>query len=120
MLDDDDRVPLISQVLQAAQQHRVVARVQPDRRLIKDVQYPHQPAADLPRQPNALRFAARERRSGAIQREVIEPTPQQEPQPPANLLEGLNGDEGLRLVEFDVLKELESVFDGEVAELGEA
>ena len=119
MLDDDHGVPLISQVLKALQKHRVVARVQPDRRLVEDVEHPDQPTADLSRQPNPLRLAARKRRGGAVQREVIQTAPQQEAQPPANLLEGLARDQLLRLVELEGLEELKCVFDGEGADLRE-
>ena len=67
------------------------------RRLVEDVQHAHQPAADLRRQPDALRLAARERRGGAVEREVVQPDVQQEPQPRADLLDDLLGDDRLAL-----------------------
>ena len=50
----------------------VVARVQADRRLVENVQHADQAAADLPGQADALRFAAGERRGGAVERQVVE------------------------------------------------
>ena len=117
MLDDDDRVSLIAKPFERFEQHPVVARMQSDRRLIEDVQHAHQSAADLPGQPNPLRLPARKRRSGAIQREVAEAALQQKPEPPANLLERILGDESLRVVEFEVGEELSRVVDGESTEL---
>ena len=48
VLDDDHRVALVAEPGERFQQAVVVAGVQADRRLVKDVQHAHQPAADLP------------------------------------------------------------------------
>ena len=58
VLDDDDRVSLVAEILEAVQEQRVVARVQADRRLVEDVDDADQSAADLGRQANSLRLAA--------------------------------------------------------------
>src|SRR5438045_1988046 len=63
VLDDDDRVPEVAQLEQRVQQPLVVALVQPDRRLVQDVADADQPAADLRREPDPLRLAAREGRA---------------------------------------------------------
>ena len=55
------------------EQARVVALVQADRRLVEDVEHADQRAADLRRQPDALRLAARQRRRRAVERQVVEP-----------------------------------------------
>ena len=65
VLDDDDRVPLIAEPLERRQQHPVVAGMQTDRRLIKDVQHTDQPAADLTGQANPRSPQAR-LRDGAV------------------------------------------------------
>ena len=62
VLDHDERVADVAQRLQRRQQPVVVALVQPDRRFVEDVEHADQRRADLRRQPNALRLAARERR----------------------------------------------------------
>ncbi len=59
VLDEDQRVAEVAQVLQGAKQARVVARMQADRRFIEHIEHARQAAADLARQPDALRLAAR-------------------------------------------------------------
>ena len=78
VFDDDDRVSLVAQVLEAVEQQRVVARVQADRRFVENVDHADQTAADLGRQPNPLALAARQGRCAAVERQVIESAPQQE------------------------------------------
>ena len=63
VLDHDHGVALVAEPGKRFQQAVVVARVQADRRLVENVQHAHQPAADLPGQPDALHFAAGERRA---------------------------------------------------------
>ena len=50
----------------------VVALVQADARLIENVEHAHERGADLRGQPDALRFAAGERRCGAREREILQ------------------------------------------------
>ena len=66
VLDDDDGVAEIAQRDQRREQARVVALVQPDRRLVEDVEHAGQPRADLGREADALALAARERRGAAV------------------------------------------------------
>ncbi len=61
VLDDDDRVAEVAQPPQCRQQARVVALVQPDRRLVEHIEHAGQPRADLRGEPDALAFAARQR-----------------------------------------------------------
>ena len=51
----------IAQLLQRANKAHVVALMQTDRRLIKNVQHAHKPSSNLRCQANALRFTTRER-----------------------------------------------------------
>ena len=62
VLDDDHRVAEIAQPAKRGEQPLVVALVQTDARLVEDVEHAHEPRADLRREPDALRLAARERR----------------------------------------------------------
>ena len=62
VLDDDDRVAERLQPLERADQLAVVALVEPDRRLVEDVEHADELRADLRREPEPLRLAARERR----------------------------------------------------------
>ena len=78
VLDDDDAVAEIAQPAQRRDQAQVVALVQADRRLVEHVHDAGQLGAELRRQPDALRLAARQRRGGAIERQVFEPDVEQE------------------------------------------
>ena len=51
VLDDDDRVADVAQPLERADQARVVALVQADRRLVEDVEHADELRADLRREP---------------------------------------------------------------------
>ena len=57
VLDDDERVSQVAQPHQRPDQPVVVALVEPDRRLVEDVEHAHQARADLRRQPDALPLA---------------------------------------------------------------
>ncbi len=99
VLDDEDRVPEVTQPRQGRDQLRVVPLVQPDRRLVEDVQDAHQGRADLGRQPDPLGFTARQRHARSIEREVVEPDVDEEPEPGDDLLEDLVGDRPVPLAE---------------------
>ena len=92
VLDDEHRVAEVAQAMQRADQALVVALVQADRRLVEHVQHARQLAAELRREPDALRLAARQRARRAMQRQVVEPDVEQERQPVLDLLEHLAGD----------------------------
>src|SRR3954469_13597143 len=52
------------------QQARIVAMMQPDRRLVEHIEHASQPRADLGGQSDPLTFAAGERCRGAVKRDV--------------------------------------------------
>ena len=62
VLDDQQRITAGSQRLERFEEDLVVARVQADGRLVEDVAHALEIAAELRGEPDALRFAARERR----------------------------------------------------------
>ncbi len=86
VLDDDHRVAEIAQPRQRRQQLAVVALVQADRRLVEHVEHAGEVRADLRREPDALPFAARQRRRAAAEREIADADVVQEPQPLLNFL----------------------------------
>ena len=61
VLDDDQRVAEVAQPDQRLDQPVVVALVQPDRRLVEDVEHADQAGPDLGGQPDPLRLAAGQR-----------------------------------------------------------
>ncbi len=93
VLDDDERIPLRLQRLERVEQARIVARVQPDRRLIQYIQDAAQRRAELRREADALRLAAGKRLRGAAEREVIEADFFHEPQALRNLRHDVGRDD---------------------------
>ena len=65
----------------------VVALVEPDRGLVEDVEDADELRADLGREPEPLRLAARERERGAVELEVADADVVEEGQARADLLE---------------------------------
>ena len=106
VLDDDHGVALIAQLPQDGDQPLVVARVQADRRLVEHVQRADQRRAERRREVDALRFAARQRRRQAIERQVIEADVAQEAEAALDLLQHLVGDRRFLLGELQVGEEL--------------
>src|SRR5690554_2926068 len=72
VLDDDERVAQVAQRQERPEQALVVARVEPDRRLVENVEHAREAAADLGGEPDALRLAAGEGVRGAVEGEVVE------------------------------------------------
>ena len=87
VLDDDDRVAEIAELLERREQARVVALMQPDGRLVEDVEHADETRSDLRREADALRFAARQRLGGPAEREIVEPDVDEEAQPLADFLQ---------------------------------
>jgi hypothetical protein len=87
VLDDDHRVAEVAQALEDTDQTRVVARMQPDRRLVEHVEHADQARADLGREPEALPFPARQRECRAVERQVAEPDFGEKAQPGDDLCE---------------------------------
>ncbi len=119
VLDHDHGVALVAQVGQRRQQPIVVAGMEPDRRLVEDVQHADQPAADLPGQPDPLHLAAGQRGGRAIQREIVETHVAQKLQAPANLLQRLGRDRLSRGVEIQGTEELGRLGNRQGAHLGQ-
>ena len=78
VLDDDQRVAEVLEPDQGLDQPVVVALVQPDRRLVEDVEHADQAGADLGGQPDPLRLAAGQRARRPVEREVVEADVEQE------------------------------------------
>ena len=117
VLDHDHRVAEVAQPLQRGDQLGVVALVQPDRGLVEDVEHAHQRGADLRRQPDALRLAARERGGGAVHRQVADADVLQELQSLDDLAQDQPGDVPVGFRELDVLQPLQRPARRERAEV---
>ena len=73
VLHHNQRVAQIPQMLKGVQQLVVVPLVQPDGRLVKDIEHSHQGRADLRGQADTLALTARQRGGTALQRQVFQP-----------------------------------------------
>ena len=117
VLDDEHGVPEVAQPLERPDQLVVVALVQPDRRLVEDVEHADELRADLRREPEPLRLAAGERRRGAVELEVADADVVEERQPRADLLQDPLADQALRFGELELLHEADRARDGHRREL---
>ena len=107
VLDHDHRVAEVAQPLQRGDQPLVVALVQADRRLVEDVEHAHQRRADLGRQPDPLRLAARQRGRRPLQRQVADPDVVEEPQPLVDLTQDQPRDLALGLGQLELRQPLD-------------
>ena len=112
VLDDDERVAEVAQTFQGGEQLVVVALVQSDGRLVEDIEHAHQARADLRRHPDALGFAARERRARARERQVFESYRAQEAEAVFDLLQNALADAHLLLGQRQLIHKVERVDDG--------
>ncbi len=119
VLDDDERVAEVAQARQRLDEPVVVALVQADRRLVEDVEDADEARADLRREPDALRLAARERARRPVEREVVEADVEQEAEPGVDLLDDPLGDLLLAQREVDGVEEAGRLVDGEPTDLGD-
>ena len=99
VLDDEDRVAHVAQAFEAREQPGIVPRVQADAGLVEDVQHADEAAADLPGEANPLGFTARERRGGAVEREVMQADVEQEAEPGQDFLQQFPGDQPRNVAE---------------------
>ena len=81
VLDDEDGVAQVAQPGEGRDELRVVPLVQPDRRLVEDVQHAHQAGPDLGRQADPLGLAAGQGGARAVDRQVVEADIDQEAEP---------------------------------------
>ena len=102
VLDDEDGVAKVAQPRERGDQLGVVALVEPDRRLVEDVQDAHQGRADLGRQADPLRLAAGQRHARPVERQVVQADVDEEAEPGDDLLEQLARDRPLALAQAAV------------------
>ena len=87
VLDDDERVAQVAQARERRDELGVVPLVEPDRRLVEDVQHAHEARPDLRGEADPLRLATGERLARAINREVVEPDVDEKAESGRDLLE---------------------------------
>ena len=119
VLDHDEGVAHVPQAQQGVDESAVVALVQPDGRLVQDVEHAHEPRTDLGGEPDALCLPAGQRGRGPLQVEVVQPDVDQERQARDDLLEHLVTDPGLAGVKVQLLEEREGIAHGQAGGLGD-
>ena len=72
VLDDEDRIAEIAEMFERAKEASIVAGVEPDARLVENVENATEARTDLRGQADALRFAAGKRRGRAVEAEIAE------------------------------------------------
>ncbi len=92
VLDHDHRIAQAPQAPQRVEKPRVVALMQPDRRLVEHIEHAGQARADLRGEADALALAARERARSPRQRQIVEPDITQEREAVDDLLQDAVGD----------------------------
>src|SRR6266404_6945767 len=92
VFDDEDGVAKIAKMFERAEEAIVVAGVEADAGLVKDVQNAAKARADLSGEANALGFAAGERGSRAIEAEITETDREKEIDALGDFLEGTRSD----------------------------
>src|SRR5690606_26118537 len=92
VLDDDERVAEVAQRLERLDEAAVVALVQADRRLVEHVEHARESRADLGREADALRLAARQGSRRAAECQIVEAHAQEELEAHADLAQHLPGD----------------------------
>src|SRR2546425_7080587 len=117
VLDDDDRVAASAERLERVEQHRPIARMEADRRLVEDVADTAQVRAELRRQADALGLAARERVGTPIERQIAETDLAEETETREDLLERALGHRRVAGVEAERAHRVFRVGDGEPREL---
>ena len=113
MLDDHDGVAEVAQAFEGADEARVVALVETDAGLIKDVHDADEAGADLGGEADALGLAAGEGAGGAFEGEVLKADGFQEAEAGVDFLENLDGDGGVALAELEAVEEGGGVLDGQ-------
>ncbi len=106
VLDHEHRVADVGQPAQRGHKPVVVALVKPDRGLVEHVARAHEPRANLRREPDALRLAARQGAALAVEREVAQSHRGQEPQARVDLLHDRCRDHALFGAELKRAEEL--------------
>ena len=87
VLDDDQGVAHVPEPEQGLDQSLVVALVEPDRRLIEDVEHADEAGPDLGGEANALGLSPRQRGRRPGESQIVEPDVQQELDPGLDLLQ---------------------------------
>ena len=119
VLDDDEGVAEVAQAGERLDQPAVVALVQPDRRLVEDVEDADEAGSDLGGQPDPLRLAAGEGAGRPLQREVVEPDVEQEAEAGVDLLDDPLGDLPFAVGELHGPEEVVGLADRQPADVGD-
>ena len=117
VLDDDHRVADVAQALERRDHLHVVLRVQADARLVEHVEHAHQPRADLRRQPDPLRLAARQRARPAVEVQIVEADAEQQLEPAADLLQHLPAGVGAAARRLDGAEERVQLVEMQLADV---
>ena len=120
MLHHDHRVAEIAQIDQRVEQTLIVALMQADRGLIEDVHDADQTGADLAREADALRLAARQGVGAAVEGEISQADVGEKSETVADFLDDLHGDLAAPAGQLQLREELDGAVHGQRRHLGRA
>ena len=120
VLDDKDGVADVAQAQQRLHELAVVALVQADRRLIKHVEDPNEPTANLGGKADPLRLASGEGGGRAVEAQVVEPDVDEELEAGTDLFHDPGGDHLLARGQLEPVEQVVSRPDRQTGELGDA
>ena len=92
VLDNDERVSFLPQRSERVEQPKIIARMQPNRRLVQHIEHAAKIGAELRSQTNSLGFAAAQRFRGTAKRKITQTDVLHEMQPLLNFGKQLSGD----------------------------
>ena len=114
VLDDEHRVAEVAQAFERGNEALVVALVQPDTRLVQNVEHAGQSAADLRGEADSLSFASGEGSALAFQGKVSQADFLEESEAPGNFRNHLRGNSLVFFAQLQVSHDLCRARDGEV------
>jgi len=100
MLNHQYGITQVTQSLKSLNQTVVISRMQAYGRLVTDVEYPHQTAANLGCQPDTLSFTTAQGSRGAVNSQVVQTHIFKETETGFNLLQYLTGYHLLTLSQY--------------------
>jgi hypothetical protein len=100
VFDDNERVPARAKLSERGEELFIVARMQTDGRFVENVEHAAEVGTQLRREPDALRFAAGQRRDGTMKMQIAESDFSEEFQSFANFRKDIPRDDGFASFEF--------------------
>ncbi|TKS58496.1 MAG: hypothetical protein EWM73_03520 [Nitrospira sp.] len=117
VLDHHHRVAQVAQAQQGLEQAAIIPLMEPDRRLVEDIEDTDEAGTDLRGEPDALAFSTGQCGSRPIQRQVVQTDVDEKPEPFANFFQDAMSYHQFALGECQRTEEVGSRSYGEICHL---